>query len=292
MGLYSRIVRLVPSSVRQVPGHVYAWNRNRLVRSRRERVPPTVFPLPGEERRAIQASFDREKFDAPYATRADAAFPDEAELQSLWGMIRAMVHCLGPVNPYDKYFQSARLEDEWARRDLRIHKDLFVAWLAAHKQPKSMLEIGCRTGRSFVAYLINHPQPKNCTSILIDPFIEMGSPVTVRKNIEFFGLPTEHTHLFVGYSERIVPAIAREFPGVRYEYVLVDGSHERDDALRDLRMIHDLVAPGGYVVFDDIGRDSYGLIDVWNEWKEAVSDAYEFREYDERYAFAAAHRIA
>ena len=80
--------------------------------------------------------------------------------------------------------------------------------------------------------------------------------------------------------------------GKRFDYVLVDGSHDASDALADLRLVEGLVAPGGYVVFDDIGPETYGLQGVWDEWLRGTDGVFSSRLYLRPAAFAVARREA
>ena len=129
---------------------------------------------------------------------------------------------------------------------------------------------------------------------MVDPFIEEGSPKIVRSNLKHLKIPTENVHSFVGYSEDVIPNLQTEFPELQFDYVMVDGSHERDTARHDLGMITSLVAQGGYVVFDDIGLHDelggYGLIDVWHDWIAENRSKFEYHEYMMPWGFAVARR--
>jgi predicted O-methyltransferase YrrM len=201
------------------------------------------------------------------------------------------VKLLEPHNrPDDKYFQWSRLESQI--RDGRVHisKDLFAVWLASHHAPRRMLEIGTRTGRSLALTLFAHADPDAVATVAIDPFVEMGSPRVVRRNLERLGLDASRVVVLVGLSDELVPELSRRQPAPSFDYVLVDGSHDEADALADLRLVEPLVAPGGYVLFDDIGADTYGLLPVWEEWLAGTHGAFTSRVYTEPAGFAAARR--
>jgi len=256
-------------------------------------LPPTKFPLDPKVRDAIGASL-RKSMAAGIETPAPRSFPDVDELKSYWGIVRGITELLEPVNPDDKYFNWTHLQDHRRRGLLDISKDLFAIWVAVNQRPKLILEIGCRTGKSIATQLFIHPDRDACTCLLVDLFVEMGSPELIQRNLAHLRIPTSNVHAFVGYSESVFPQLMKELSDVRFDYVLVDGSHEREPALTDLNMVAPYVAKGGYVVFDDIGSYGpgvgYGLIEVWNVWKAEHQQAFEFQEYPAPWGFAAARR--
>lgn len=259
----------------------------------RPRVPHTSFPLDQATRDAIASSLKLS--ESSTAKLADSAlFPEIEELIRYWGIVRGITQVLGPYNPSDKYFDWSHFEEHRARGLLDITKDLFVAWLSINKQPKVILEIGCRTGKSIATHLFVHPEPSLCTAVLIDLFVEMGSPEKILSNLRCLGISTHNVHPLVGYSETVFPQIISTFADLRFDYLLVDGSHRKEDALRDLRMVAPYVASGGYVLFDDIGLYGpgvgYGLIDVWNVWKQEHEREFVFHEYHVPWGFAVARR--
>ena len=222
------------------------------------------------------------------------SFPDSAELLPYWGMLRRVTEILEAHNPADKYFSTVRVRETLDKGYLN-QKDLFALWVSIYKHPKMILEIGSRTGKSLSTLLFVHPDPGETTAFLIDPFIEMGSPDLIKRNLGHLGILQDHVHAFVGFSAEVFPKLMETFPQVRYDYILVDGSHRREDALKDLQMVTPYVGPGGYVVMDDIGSYGpgvgYGLIDVWTEWKAEFKGQFECREYLEPWGFAAALKI-
>ena len=61
-----------------------------------------------------------------------------------------------------------------------------------------------------------------------------------------------------GDPQKGVPALAAAMPEVRYEYILVDGSHKAEDAQTVSISEIPLLAPGGIIVFDDAGPTEDG----------------------------------
>jgi predicted O-methyltransferase YrrM len=191
--------------------------------------------------------------------------PTLAVLDERWANVRDVIKRLKRVNSrYDKYLDLRRLGAARAA-GMRTSKDLFVSWLAENAPPRRVLEIGCRTGRSLSVLLDAHPNPGDCAVVLIDPFIEMGSPDSVVANLRKLGVATTPLVL-VGRSDRLLRELPDSAPDARFDYILVDGSHRKEDALADLKSVAPLVAPGGCVVFDDLGPGGYDLLTVWEEW--------------------------
>jgi predicted O-methyltransferase YrrM len=219
------------------------------------------------------------------------SFPEESDLLACWSTVRGVVKLLEPHNrPDDKYFRSVRLEAQLREGRVRISKDLFAVWLASHHAPRRILEIGARTGRSLALTLFAHADPGGASTVVVDAFVEMGSPALLHRNLERLKLDSSRVVVLVGRSDALVPELLRQEPKPAFDYVLVDGSHDAADALADLQLVESLVAPGGYVLFDDIGTDTYGLLPVWEEWLDATQGAFASRVYNEPAAFAVARR--
>ena len=289
------IKTLVPEFLHRFPRflltHIYKYR----VELERKRVPHTMFPLEQVVRDAILDSLRMS--DSAMATESLSKyndFPHVDELIGYWAIVNGVTQILAPLNPSDKYFDWNILQNKMSQGLLKISKDLFAVWAAIHKRPKVILEIGCRTGKSIAVQLFAHPNPDMCTVFLIDPFVEMGSPKMVLNNLSHLHIPTDNIWFFVGYSRSVFPELVKSFPKVLFDYVLIDGSHRKEDALKDLQMVAPYVRRGGYVVFDDIGSYGpgigYGLIDVWNTWKEEHKEDFRFREYHDPWGFAVALR--
>ena len=81
-----------------------------------------------------------------------------------------------------------------------------------------------------------------------------------------------------GDSRQSVPAFKQERPDARFDYILVDGGHEPEVARADLQNVAGLVDRGGILIFDDIGPESYQLIDVWREFQAAHRQQFDWYE--------------
>jgi predicted O-methyltransferase YrrM len=295
--LLSKSKDRIPLKIRRIPGGLLVkyrrWNKQRQINSlREEKIKNTQCPLSNKLHESIITSINIANKLQEVQTEHSSknCFPGISELQQYWGELRETIIQLETLNPHDKYF-NVETFDSLKSNGRKIMKDLFIMWLGKHRQPMRVLEIGTRTGASIVSLLAMHPKNKSCFSMLIDPFMEMGSPIVIKKNLQHLQIPTNNVHILTGLSESIIPNIPKEFPGLQFDYILVDGSHEEADALNDLHMITSLLAPRGYVVFDDIGKYSgkgYGLKTVWEKWKQGLQEEFVFREYEENYGFAVA----
>ncbi|HEY0708741.1 MAG TPA: class I SAM-dependent methyltransferase, partial [Polyangia bacterium] len=95
----------------------------------------------------------------------------------------------------------------------------------------------------------------------------------------------------------LLPALKDALKGMRFDYILVDGSHEKEIARSDLQIALELLSPNGWLVFDDTGPDDDGgpgcdLLSVWSGVMEGHPGAFEKKHYDVAYGFAAARGTA
>ena len=91
-------------------------------------------------------------------------------------------------------------------------------------------------------------------------------------------------------SKKTVPEYFHNNPNKLFDYILVDGGHDKKTAGTDLENISDHVAKGGIVIFDDIGPESYKLIDVWEAFKKKHENEFTFYEKYHRKGVAWAFR--
>ncbi|MHC4957925.1 MAG: class I SAM-dependent methyltransferase, partial [Planctomycetota bacterium] len=252
-------------------------------RIRARKSPATPFPL----RRGFRRSIDRALDHCTAAPHVDVALPSIEDLDSYWSALKAQVAELNRLNPGDPYFDPEALQ---AARDAgrRTCKNLFDIWLAGHAAPRTMLEVGTRTGLSLLNKLAFLPDGAPRVVFCFDLYCEQGSPSIVRRNLRSAKLSDDGVFFIVGDSRETLPAFAKEFAGLQLDYVLVDGSHVPEDAAIDLKNAIPLVRPGGYLVFDDAGpsepgSDGHDLIEVWNAALAPYSGDFESRHYDEAF---------
>jgi predicted O-methyltransferase YrrM len=102
----------------------------------------------------------------------------------------------------------------------------------------------------------------------------------VKRNLKYFNIPDGIITFISGDSKKTVPAYFEKLPGKQFDYILVDGAHDKETAFIDLQNIADRVAENGIIVFDDISDKSYNLMDVWLHFKELQKDKFDFIEID------------
>lgn len=146
------------------------------------------------------------------------------------------------------------------------------AWAIEHK-PKRILEIGVRTGLSICqllsAYIDNSIIEK---VVLCDVFNDgYTSPELVKMNLKALNIPIDKIEFLIGDSKELIPQLQEKF-----DYILIDGSHDPQDALTDLENVSSLVNQGGVIVFDDITPDGMNLLPVWNDFKSKHEAEFEW----------------
>ncbi|MFH0815364.1 MAG: class I SAM-dependent methyltransferase [Methanobacteriota archaeon] len=173
---------------------------------------------------------------------------------------------------------------------------MVINWIGLEMAPKRVLEIGTRNGGSLVALLRPY---KDYSGVKVESFdiwhdpmlsVNRGSPKKVKSNLEHMGIPTSMIEFHSGDSTVTVPQFFKEHPEAKFDYVLVDGGHDKDTAASDLRNVENSVAPGGVLVFDDISEESYGLLPVWEGFKARNGDKFRYFEVMHRKGIAWAFR--
>ncbi len=150
--------------------------------------------------------------------------------------------------------------------------------LEAH--PTSYLEVGSRYGDSLLRVLIGCA-PRKLDRIVIadiwhDSYFGQNNNGThfdqSHKHIErmftSIGYGPEQVLYLDGDSAKTIPFLDKRQP---FDLVLVDGDHAYPAATADLFNCWPLVAPGGYLVFDDIGSDQ-GMADLYTSFTKNVTD--------------------
>jgi len=204
-----------------------------------------------------------------------------------------------------------------------IETAMVVSWIGNVRQPKTILEIGTRTGGSLIALLSNYQDFRDVEVISFDlwreyvsttflsraatrlrkwsgtdgpatgninisekklkpilPIIQWLSMKKVRRNLEYFNIPADIITFISGDSKITVPAYFERHKDKKFDYILVDGAHDKPTAWIDLQNVAGRVADGGILVFDDISDLSYGLIDVWMQFRGQYADMFDFIEID------------
>ena len=227
---------------------------------------------------------------------ASPGLPTVEDLEQLWGFLYSQLRTLRALNLEDRAF----LKELWDRQRAlgrRCSKHLFDIWLSLQAPPRTVLEVGCRTGLSVINKLFLHPNAERVSCVLVDLWNEWGSPGVVLRNLAHIGVPRDRISFLNGDSRQLLPALQKALNGLRFDYVLIDGSHDKDVARTDLQIGLQLVALDGWLVFDDTGPDDDGgpgcdLLSVWNDVMAGQTDRFETKHYDVPYGFAAARGTA
>ncbi len=229
----------------------------------------------------------------PFERLAPDFFPEIEELMPLWMVLMSHQRALSVANPGDLYYDPATVFDNLSRGRV-VQKNLFEIWLFLRCYPLRILEIGTRSGMSLVNKLAFHPNPAACTVVSVDLYVEQGSPEAVAHNLEQMGIATDGVCFVRGDSREAVPALAAAMPELRYDYILVDGSHKEEDARTDLINAIPLLAPGGFIVCDDAGPAEdgagYNLIKVWDAVMAGHADDFALKHYNVPYGFCVGRR--
>lgn len=198
-----------------------------------------------------------------------------AEMEFLKQFVMNNVRILAPHNRSDTYYANMfRLADQ----DYFFETYQVIAWAGLHIRPKRIMEIGTRNGGSLVQLLSMYHRYDGMQVVCFDLWREIGSPRAVRCNLRRLNIPTEIVEFISGDSRKTVPAYKQEHPHMRFDYVLVDGGHDREVARADFQNVFDMIDSGGILIFDDIGPESYQLIDVWREFQAAHPEQFDWYE--------------
>jgi predicted O-methyltransferase YrrM len=186
------------------------------------------------------------------------------------------------LNPEDTYFDNYLWHYEKRGEDFYDTYHFAWQWAIAAK-PKNILEIGVRTGISICQLLSAYIDYTIIERIVLcdvfnDGFISVG---LVNYNLEKLQIAPHvvgKIKYLVGDSKNEIPKYHQENPDVKFDYILVDGSHEKMNAKIDLNNVVSMVADGGVIVFDDLGPDGCNLLDVWHEFKNEHEKNFEWCE--------------
>ena len=204
-------------------------------------------------------------------------FTDQEHRRMINAHIFNVLRILKAHNPEDKYLEAY----QWhygKRKEEFVDSYHIMHWIGSHYAPTRVLEIGCRTGMSICQLMssyFDHSQIERVT--ICDNFSEQGSPEVVTHNLGVLNIPIKSKLDFkVGSSLEEVPKLIEQ--GYTYNYILVDGCHDKDFARQDLVNAVALIEQGGFILFDDITPDGCSLQDVWDEFKDNNAADFKFIE--------------
>jgi predicted O-methyltransferase YrrM len=230
---------------------------------------------------------------------------------------------LRKLDPNDHYWSIFSDISRLTVNGMFIETAMVVSWIGNTYQPKTILEIGTRTGGSLIALLSNYQDFNSIEVVSFDlwreyvsttflsktltgmtstpvsgsectgnmnisekklrpfiPLIRNLSVKKVRRNLDYFNIPANIITFISGDSKKTVPAYFEKHPGKKFDYILVDGAHDKPTAWTDLQNVADHVSVKGILVFDDISDLSYGLMDVWARFRERYASSFDFVEIE------------
>lgn len=204
---------------------------------------------------------------------------DQTGTRLLTHMVLSVMRTLKRVNPADTYYESYIGHAQ--RQGDAFFDHYHLAWLwGMAKAPTRILEIGTRTGISLCQLLSALSQRDGLDVVCFDLFNDgYISPKLVELNLKALNLNVP-VNFVKGDSAQTVPDYFSANPDKKFDWVLVDGNHDKTAARIDLENVCNHVAPGGILLFDDISTDpgECGLRDVWEQFKAEHSDLFRYGE--------------
>lgn len=174
----------------------------------------------------------------------------------------------------DTYYEEYQKHYAREGNDFYDHYHLAVEAVAIDK-PRRILEIGVRTGICICNMLSAYVDQGFVTRVVLIDLWNDGftSENIVKMNLKCLNIPTDKIEFIKGDSLVEVPKLQGEF-----DWILVDGCHDKPVAKQDLENVVRLCAKGGTIVFDDISQYGCGLDDVWQEFKQNHLNEFMFDE--------------
>ena len=186
------------------------------------------------------------------------------------------------VNPGDTYLENYLWH--FTKRGNSFVDYYHLLWhLGAQLELKNVMEIGCRTGISICQLLSAMIDLTQVNVVLFDIFADgFTSPEIVKMNMKALNLEPNDLNFVIGDSSHTLPIYKDSIPSeVKYDYILVDGNHEKAGARMDLENVLSLTHPGTIILFDDIAEDGCNLKDVWDSFKNDHNEKFIWHEnYD------------
>ena len=178
------------------------------------------------------------------------------------------------LNEGDSYYENYRAH--YKKRGKSFFDYYHLLWhIGAGLPVTNIMEIGCRTGISICQLLSAMYDYNGIRVVLFDVFNDgFISPEIVKLNLKALNIPRDIVEFVTGSSASTVINYQVDNPETWFDYILVDGDHNKDAARQDLENVLSMINPGGILVFDDIGPDGCNLLDVWESFKEDHFDDF------------------
>lgn len=204
-----------------------------------------------------------------------------APAETISAMMNTM-RILKKINPGDTYYEAyLGMRQRYGAKFFDTYQVLWA--IGIYFKPKRILEIGTRTGISMCQLLSAHEDLKAIEKIVcVDPFDQFTSANLVRTNLRYLNLPNtpEQVAILAIRSQDYFAALEKQETKPTFDYILVDGDHDKSVAGMDLENAHNVLEEGGIIVFDDISTSpgECALIDVWEGFKAKHENEYLFAE--------------
>lgn len=163
---------------------------------------------------------------------------------------------------WDKWFVGKDFTEDWSSA-------AYPVWMTAlgSLKPTRILEIGSFEGRSAIFWLEQFPE---CQLTCIDHF----ATTKWREGREIEDRFDRNLARYSGRVTKIKQSSAVALAALagkhsRFDLILIDGSHFRDDVLIDALFSWKLIDPGGIIIFDDY------LLDLERDPKERPKDGID-----------------
>jgi len=187
---------------------------------------------------------------------------------------------LKKLSPSDTYLEA--YQGHFAKRkETFMDHYHFAWWIGAVVKPRRILEIGTRTGISMCQLLSAYVDHSVIERIVCCDLFQDGlaTPQLVIKNLQHLNIPVlDRLEFIVGNSSIELPALIQKEIDYKFDYILVDGNHERDASRSDLENAVKLIQKGGFIVYDDLTEDGCNLQPVWDDFKLAHKEEFLFDE--------------
>ena len=161
-----------------------------------------------------------------------------------------------------------RVRDDGARvyeGGASLEQALYLCRIARVTDAKAIVEIGFNIGFSSIAFLESGPH-----AAVVAFELDRRRGVEVAKEFVDERYPGRH-ELVVGNSTQTVPAYAEKHAGT-FDLAFVDGGHEYETAIADIRNAVRLLRPRGIIVVDDLTPWHFWGAGPARAWQEAIGE--------------------